>query len=98
MFDQLSAEIRASLIKGFPTTTTRTTTKQNVDPVVYYVYSRVKTWLAEICKADPRVQPILNRFSYDLQQQKVLPIFKKSVFPNCPKKAHKSTSFAKIYR
>jgi hypothetical protein len=48
MFDQLSAEILASLIKGFPTTTTRTTTrtttttKQNVDPAVYYVYSRVK--------------------------------------------------------
>jgi hypothetical protein len=55
MFDQLSAEILASLIKGFPTTrtttttTTRTTTttKQNVDPAVYYVYSRVKT-LVEI--------------------------------------------------
>jgi hypothetical protein len=35
MFDQLSAEILASLIKGFPrtrtTTTTTTTTKQNVD-------------------------------------------------------------------
>jgi hypothetical protein len=35
------------LIKGFPTTTTTTTTrttttKQNVDPAVYYVYSRVK--------------------------------------------------------
>jgi hypothetical protein len=45
MFDQLSAEILASLIKGFPTTrtTTTTTTKQNVDPAVYYVYSRVKT-------------------------------------------------------
>jgi hypothetical protein len=44
MFDQLSAEILASLIKGFPrTATTRTTTtKQNVDPAVYYVYSRVK--------------------------------------------------------
>jgi hypothetical protein len=41
MFDQLSAEIRASLIKGFPRTTT--TTKQNVDPAVYYVYSRVKS-------------------------------------------------------
>jgi hypothetical protein len=27
------------LIKGFPT---RTRTKQNVDPAVYYVYSRVK--------------------------------------------------------
>jgi hypothetical protein len=40
MFDQLSAEILASLIKGFPRT--RTTTKQNVDPAVYYVYSRVK--------------------------------------------------------
>jgi hypothetical protein len=32
------------LIKGFPTTTT-TTTKQNVDPAVYYVYSRVKKFL-----------------------------------------------------
>jgi hypothetical protein len=47
MFDQLSAEIPASLIKGFPTTTrttrtTRTTTKQNVDPAVHFVYSRVK--------------------------------------------------------
>jgi hypothetical protein len=32
------------LIKGFPrTTTTRTTTtKQNVDPAVHFVYSRVK--------------------------------------------------------
>jgi hypothetical protein len=38
MFDQLSAEILASLIKGFP----RTTTKQNVDPAVHFVYSRVK--------------------------------------------------------
>jgi hypothetical protein len=50
MFDQLSAEILASLIKGFPTTTTTTTTrtrttttKQNVDPAVHFVYSRVKT-------------------------------------------------------
>jgi hypothetical protein len=47
MFDQLSAEILASLIKGFPRTTTRTTTttttKQNVDPAVHFVYSRVKT-------------------------------------------------------
>jgi hypothetical protein len=43
MFDQLSAEIPASLIKGFLTTTrTRTTTKQNVDPAVHFVYSRVK--------------------------------------------------------
>jgi hypothetical protein len=46
MFDQLSAEILASLIKGFPTTTrttttTTTTTKQNVDPAVHFVYSRV---------------------------------------------------------
>jgi hypothetical protein len=41
MFDQLSAEILASLIKGFPRTRT-TTTKQNVDPAVYYVYSQVK--------------------------------------------------------
>jgi hypothetical protein len=53
MFDQLSAEILASLIKGFPTTTTTTTTrtrtttttKQNVDPAVHFVYSRVKTSL-----------------------------------------------------
>jgi hypothetical protein len=30
------------LIKGFPTPTTTPTTKQNVDPAVYYVYSRVK--------------------------------------------------------
>jgi hypothetical protein len=44
MFDQLSAEIPASLIKGFPTTTRTTrTTKQNVDPAVHFVYSRVKT-------------------------------------------------------
>jgi hypothetical protein len=42
MFDQLSADILASLIKGFPRTTTTTTTKQNVDPAVYYAYSRVK--------------------------------------------------------
>jgi hypothetical protein len=44
MFDQLSAEIPASLIKGFlrTTRTTRTTTKQNVDPAVHFVYSRVK--------------------------------------------------------
>jgi hypothetical protein len=50
MFDQLSAEILASLIKGFPTTTTTTrtttttTTKQNVDPAVHFVYSRVKSF------------------------------------------------------
>jgi hypothetical protein len=38
MFDELLADILASLIKGFPrTTTTTTTTKQNVDPAVYYV-------------------------------------------------------------
>jgi hypothetical protein len=41
-----SAEILESLIKGFPRTrTTRTTrtrtTKQNVDPAVYYVYSQI---------------------------------------------------------
>jgi hypothetical protein len=42
MFDQLSAEILASLIKGFPRTTRRTT-KQNVDPAVHFVYSQVKT-------------------------------------------------------
>jgi hypothetical protein len=41
MFDELLADILASLIKGFPRRTT-TTTKQNVDPAVYYVYSRVK--------------------------------------------------------
>jgi RecG-like helicase len=49
MFDQLSSEILASLIKGFPTTrttiTTTTTTKQNVDPAVHFVYSRVKNAL-----------------------------------------------------
>jgi hypothetical protein len=53
MFDQLSAEIPASLIKGFltttrttkTTTTTTTTTKQNVDPAVHFVYSRVKNKL-----------------------------------------------------
>jgi hypothetical protein len=54
MFDQLSAEIPASLIKGFPTTTrtrTRTTTtKQNVDPAVHFVYSRVKM---ENCPISP---------------------------------------------
>jgi hypothetical protein len=42
MFDQLLAEIPASLIKGFLTTTRTTTTKQNVDPAVHFVYSRVK--------------------------------------------------------
>jgi hypothetical protein len=42
MSDQLSAEILASLIKGFPTTRT---TKQNVDPAVHFVYSRVKTFM-----------------------------------------------------
>jgi hypothetical protein len=45
MFDQLSAEIPASLIKGFlrtTRTTTTITTKQNVDPAVHFVYSRVK--------------------------------------------------------
>jgi hypothetical protein len=54
MFDQLSAEILASLIKGFPTTTrttTRTTTtKQNVDPAVHFVYSRVKIQKVEKLK------------------------------------------------
>jgi hypothetical protein len=39
MFDQLSAEILASLIKGFPRTTTTTTTtttkKKNLDPEIY---------------------------------------------------------------
>jgi hypothetical protein len=44
MFDQLSAEIVPSLIKGVTTPTTpTTTTKQNVYPAVYYVYSRIKT-------------------------------------------------------
>jgi hypothetical protein len=44
MFEELLADILASLIKGFPRTRTRTTTtKQNVDPAVYYVYSRVKS-------------------------------------------------------
>jgi hypothetical protein len=45
MFDQLSDDILASLIKGFPRTTTTTTTKQNVDPAVYYVYSQEKMML-----------------------------------------------------
>jgi hypothetical protein len=49
MFDQLSAEILVSLIKGFPTTTT-TTTKQNVDPAVHFVYSRVKSKPLELYK------------------------------------------------
>jgi hypothetical protein len=30
------------LIKGFPRRRRTTTTKQNVDPALYYVYSRVK--------------------------------------------------------
>jgi hypothetical protein len=54
MFDQLSAEIPASLIKGFLTTTrTRTTrtTKQNVDPAVHFVYSRVKRRMKDEGKA-----------------------------------------------
>jgi hypothetical protein len=42
LFDQLTAKILASLIKGFPTTrttrTTTTTTKQNVDPAVPRAY------------------------------------------------------------
>jgi hypothetical protein len=42
MSDQQLAEIVPSLIKGFPTPTTPRT-KQNVDPAVYYVYSRVKS-------------------------------------------------------
>jgi hypothetical protein len=49
MFDQLSAEILASLIKGFPTTTRTTTTKQNVDPAVHFVYSRVKNVFWKVC-------------------------------------------------
>jgi hypothetical protein len=47
MFDQLSAEIVPSLIKGVTTPTTPTTTKQNVYPAVYYVYSRVKIVMTE---------------------------------------------------
>jgi hypothetical protein len=44
MFGQLSAEILASLIKGFPRTTRTTTpTKPNVDPAVHFVYLRVKS-------------------------------------------------------
>jgi hypothetical protein len=42
MFDQLSAEILASLIRRRRTRTT-TTTKQNVDPAAHFVYSRVKS-------------------------------------------------------
>jgi hypothetical protein len=45
MFDQLSAEIPASLIKGFLRTTT---TKQNVDPAVHFVYSRVKIYFIKL--------------------------------------------------
>jgi hypothetical protein len=44
MFDQMSPEILASLIKGSMPTATTTTTKQNVKPAVYCVYSRVKIW------------------------------------------------------
>jgi hypothetical protein len=58
MFDQLSAEILASLIKGFPrttTTTTTTTTKQNVDPAVHFVYSRVKKVLDFLLLIEPTV-------------------------------------------
>jgi hypothetical protein len=40
MFDQLSAGILPSLIKGAPSAAP---TKQNVDPAVHFVYSRVKT-------------------------------------------------------
>jgi hypothetical protein len=39
---EISERILASLIKGVTTPTTPTT-KQNVDPSVYYVYSRVKS-------------------------------------------------------
>jgi hypothetical protein len=46
----MSAEILASLIKGFPRTTT--TTKQNVDPAVYYVYSRVKNIIPDFKRHD----------------------------------------------
>jgi hypothetical protein len=45
MLDQLSAEIMPSLIKGVTTTT-----KQNVNPAVYYVYSRVKS--RNVCFSD----------------------------------------------
>jgi hypothetical protein len=48
MFDQLSAEILASLIKGFLRSRTRTTTKQNVDPAVHFVHSRVKMFCNEL--------------------------------------------------
>jgi hypothetical protein len=45
MFDQLSAGILPSLIKGAPSAapSAAPTTKQNVDPAVHFVYSRVKT-------------------------------------------------------
>jgi hypothetical protein len=46
------------LIKGFPTTTrtTTTTTKQNVDPAVYYVYSRVKNSTTTERRLRPRIR------------------------------------------
>jgi hypothetical protein len=67
MFDQLSAEIPASLIKGFPTTTrtrTRTTTtKQNVDPAVHFVYSRVKIVIWCVEKGTIRRLTVFNYMS-----------------------------------
>jgi hypothetical protein len=66
MFYQLSAEIPASLIKGFLTTTrttTTTTTKQNVDPAVHFVYSRVITncWRGRGKKVLKKVQKKIEK-------------------------------------
>jgi hypothetical protein len=60
MFDQLSAEIPASLIKGFLTTTRTTTTKQNVDPAVHFVYSRVKNNFPETNVCSQAMEGILS--------------------------------------
>jgi hypothetical protein len=85
MFDQLSAEIPARLIKGFPTTTTTTTTtrtttpKQNVDPAVHFVYSRVKTLQNELDK-DFHFFILACRRIYFL---KYLYICRKGVFFDC---------------
>jgi hypothetical protein len=74
MFDQLSAEIPASLIKGFLTTTrttTRTTTKQNVDPAVHFVYSRVK---------NAKVLQLNKRPLFGFSNQFFVTAFKNGVF------------------
>jgi hypothetical protein len=85
MFDQLSAAILASLIKGFPRTTrtTRTTrTKQNVDPAVHFVYSRVKTQSTAVTILRSRLENylrcnvmfLLNLFSDELNFRPIIGI------------------------